>query len=124
MSIAVQLKTIGKVENIVTQLKKKYARKRNSAGELTKLLEALHKLQTYLQNLNQLKPNYNTNHVQSYMRAIQLHVDLLHATLLAVDSRKLEKAVKVLSIIMKFHPVKYSYVSYAIAWLSELCYFI
>lgn len=124
MSIAVQLKTIDKVTAIVTQLKAKYARKRNVAGELTKLLEALHKLHTYLQNLDQLKPNYNTNHVQTYMRAIQLHVDLLHATLLPVDSKKLEKAVKVLAVIMKFHPVKYSYISYAIAWLSELCYFI
>lgn len=69
-------------------------------------------------------PNYSTNQIINYMRPILLYVDLLNPQLNKHDRNTLQRAIKVLRMVFKFHPTRYSFVSFAIAWVSEFFYFI
>lgn len=124
MSISNQIKIIDRVEKVVVELQKKYADNRAAALELKKLTGSLKELTQYLNQLDKLKPNYSTNEVNGYMQAINLHLDILNVELEKSDYQKLLNGIKVLRTVLRFHPVKYSFFTFIIAWLFELLYFV
>lgn len=124
MTIENSLKIINRTQKIVVDLQTKYANNSAATLELNKLSDSLQKLVDYLNKLDQLKPNYNTNEINSYIEAINLHLDILKEEIAKEDYTKLSKGVKAIRIILKFHPTKYSFVTFVLAWFFEFFYFI
>jgi len=124
MSIQNKIRIINRVDAIVTELKKKYPESSPAASDLIKLSTSLSKLTEYLSKLDQLQPNYTTNEVDKYMVAINLDLDLLKGELEKDDYIKLQKGIKVIKTMLKFHPTKYSFIEFVIIWIYELIYFI
>lgn len=124
MSIQNKIRIINRVEMIVSDLKKKYSSHSTAAPELHKISDSLTKLTGYLSNLDELKPNYTTNEVDKYVVAINLNLDILKGELEKADFDKLQKGVKVLRTVLKFHPTKYSFFEFIIIWFYEFIYFI
>jgi hypothetical protein len=124
MSISNQIKVITRVVTSTTNIQKKYADNTGAGIELNKLQTSLSNLIDYLQQLDQLKPNYNTNEINQLVEAIVLHMDILKVEMEEKDYEKIANGVKVIKTMMKFHPIKYTYITFAIAWLFELMYFV
>jgi len=124
MSIKDQVRIIQRVEKNVTELQHRYASNHLATLELHKLDTSLQKLTTYLNDLDQLKPNYSTNEIDTHIDAINLHLDILKVELEKKDYQKLNNGIKVLRTVLRFHPVKYSFFTYMINWLFELLYFV
>jgi hypothetical protein len=124
MSIENSIRLIHRVEKMVSELKENYSHHSAALLELNKLSSSLKKLLEYLSELDQLKPNYNTNEINSYFEAINLHLDILKVELEKKDYAKLQNGIKAISIMLKFHPTKYNFFTFIIAWLLEWIYFI
>lgn len=124
MSIHNQIKIINRIKSVATNLQYKYNENHGASLELHKLEESLKKLANYLDGLDKLKPNYSTNETNQYMQAIYLHLDILKVELNSSDYQKLANGIKVLKTVLRFHPTKYSYFTFVIAWLFEMAYFI
>lgn len=124
MSIQNKIRIINRVDMIVSELKKKYPSDSTASPELHKLGESLAKLTEYLSKLDQLQPNYTTNEVDKFMVSINLNLDILKGELEKADFIKLQKGVKVIRTILKFHPTKYSFFEFIVIWIYELIYFI
>ncbi|MCW5584166.1 MAG: hypothetical protein KIT56_09915, partial [Gammaproteobacteria bacterium] len=95
-----------------------------ASAELNKLNESLNKLEKYLIKLDELQPHYTTDEIERHMIAINLNLDILRGELEKNDYVKLRKGVKVIKLILKFHPTKYSFFEFIISWVYELTYFI
>ena len=124
MSIQNQMKVINRVHKSVISLQNKYAANTGAGIELKKLDASIKQLEDYLNKLDQLKPNYSTNEINPYVEAINLHMDILKVEMDQKDYSKLSAGVKVMKTILRFHPVKYSYFTFIIAWIFEMVYFI
>jgi len=124
MSIQNKIRVINRLEQIVSEFKIKYPQNTPAHHELVKLSDELNNLKGYLNKLDELKPNYTTNDVDQYMVAINLNMDILKNELEITDYVRLKKAVKVLKVILKFHPTRYTFIEFAVIWLYELIYFI
>lgn len=124
MSISNQIRIINRIKHLVTNLEFRYSDNHAASLELHKLEESLKNLIHYLNDLDELKPNYNTNEVNQHMQAINLHLDILKVELSKSDYSKLSNGINVLKTVMRFHPVRYSFFTFVIAWLFELLYFI
>lgn len=124
MSIKDQIRIINRVKSFVEKLQKTYSQNNNAAIELKKLHQSLIKLETYLNEIDHLKPNYSTNTVKQFMDEINLHLDILKGEINKQDYQKLRNGVKVIRTLMKFHPIKYSFFTFILAWFYEMLYFI
>ena len=124
MSIENNIRIIGRVEQIVNELQHHYPAQNDSADELSKLKKNLQQLTNYLKKLDQLQPDYNTDEIDEYMQEVDLHVAILKGELTAKDYSRLSRGVTVLKKVLKFHPTKYSPVTFVLAWIYELIYFI
>lgn len=124
MSIQNKIRIINRVDMIVSGLKEKYPSDSSAAPELHKLSDALKKLTEYLSSLDELKPNYTTNEIDKYMVAINLNLDILKGELQEADFIKLQRGVRVIRTILKFHPTRYSFFEFIVIWFYELIYFI
>ena len=124
MSIKDQVRIIQRVEKNVTELQHRYASNHLATLELHKLDTSLQKLTTYLNDLDQLKPNYSTNEIDTHIDAINLHLDILKVELEKKDYTRLDHGIKIIRTVLKFHPIKYSYFTFLAAWLYEMLYFI
>lgn len=124
MSIQQLIHIVDRNINLIADLQQKYALQNDAALELNKLKNSLVNLHQYLNQLDHLKPNYTTNDVQPYMNAIYLHLDILNVQLSIADFRKLNRGIKAIKIMLRFHRHTYSFISFCIAWLVELIYFI
>src|ERR1700723_2395195 len=105
MSIQSKLRIIHRVSNLVTGLQYKYSHQTQPSDELNKLQASLKKLQEYLNNLDQLQPNYNTNEINKFMIAMNLNLDILRDELDKKDFNKLQRGIRTLRAILKFHPI-------------------
>lgn len=124
MSIAAAKQTITRTENSIDDLAIQYKEDVFIIDEFTKLKNQLRLLFGYLNNLDQLKPNYDTNQIDDHMQAIQLHVDLLKEKLNKKDFIVLQRRMQLLKKIFKFHPTRYSTFAFILAWFYEWLYFI
>lgn len=124
MSIQNKIRIIHRVDQIVADLKIKYPPSTDAYQELTKLSDSMKKLEDYLTNLDQLEPNYNTNEINQYVVAMNLHLDILSGELEKADYVKLNRAIKTIKTILKFHPVKHSFLEFIVSWVYEFIYFI
>jgi hypothetical protein len=124
MSIKNTIRIINRVNAIVTDLQAKYTSKSEASHELNKLKAYLAQLLAYINKLDQLAPNYSTDEVDNYINSINVNLAILQGEMEPVDYKKLAKAVKALKTMLKFHPVKYSFFTFIIAWFVELIYFI
>jgi hypothetical protein len=124
MTIENSLKMINCTQKIVTGLQTKYKQNTAALLELNKLSDSLQTLFDYLNKLDQLQPHYNTNNINAHMEGINLHLDILKEELAKKDYSTLAKGIKAIRIILKFHPTKYSFFTFIIAWFFELIYFI
>lgn len=124
MSIQAAVRTIERMEKAVDALNQKYREDRFIHGELIQLLKQLKLFKGYLNNIDQLKPDYDTNSLQEHMQALTLHVDLLDKQLTQHEARDLKRRIALLKTILKFHPTRYSPVAFVFAWLYEWLYFI
>lgn len=124
MSIQNKIRIINRVDKIVSELKIKYPPNTPAFHELDKLSDSLHQLLEYLSKLDQLQPNYTTNEIDKYMVAINLNLDILKGELEKADYIQLQKGIKVIKTILKFHPTKYSFFEFIVIWIYELIYFI
>ena len=124
MSIQNQLKIITRVHKTVLSLLTKYSANTGAGIELKKLDASLTQLETYLNQLDKLKPDYSTNDIHEYIAAIDLHMGILKVELEKKDYSKLSNGIQVIKTILRIHPVKYSYVTFAIAWVFELVYYV
>jgi len=124
MSIKNQIKVIARVNKSVVSMEGKYPQNTGAAIELKKLNLSLTQLENYLSNLDQLKPNFNTNEINPHIEAINLHLDILKGELNEKDYKKLSNGITVIKTILKFHPTKYSYFTFMIAWVFEMMYFV
>lgn len=124
MAIPDKIRLIKRVNLFVDKLQTKYSQDKLILDELNKLSQALKKLEIYLNNLDQLKPNYNTSALSEYMDAINLHLVILKEKLAASDGKKLQQGISAIKAILKFHPIKHSYLEFIASWLFEFVYFI
>lgn len=124
MSIQHLIHIVNRNINLVADLQKKYALQNDAALELNKLKNSLENLHQYLSQLDHLKPNYTTNDLQPYMNAIYLHLDILNVQLSRADFRRLNRGIKAIKVMLHFHRHTYTFISFCIAWLVELIYFI
>jgi parvulin-like peptidyl-prolyl isomerase len=124
MSIDHTIRIVTRVEAIVTDLQKKYNDKTSARHELDKIQDSLAKLTTYLNKIDQLKPNYSTDEVNAYVNSISLNLVILKNEMDAADYAKLAKGITALKTVLRFHPVKYSFLTFIVAWFVEFIYFI
>jgi hypothetical protein len=124
MSIENKIRIIKRVEKIVSELMVKYPANSSASPELNKLNASLNQLEEYLTKLDELQPNYTTNEIEKYMVAINLNLDILKSELEKADYIRLQKGIKVIKLVLKFHPTRYSFLEFIIVWLYELIYFV
>lgn len=124
MSIENTVRIIERVNHIAAELEPAYAANKQAIDELQKFRQKLRDLTNYLQNLDKLQPNYNTNDINNLINAINLHVDILKELLTPQDYSKLAKGMTAVKTMLKFHPTKYSFFAYISAWFVEFIYFI
>lgn len=124
MSIKTHLRITQQLEQMIAKLQKKYSHHAGAALELNKLQSSVKQLETYLNNLDALQPNYSTNEINSYIEAINLHLDILKGELENKDYIKLQQGIRAVRKILNFHPTKYSFFTFIIAWIYEMIYFI
>lgn len=124
MSIQNTVRIVNRVDSIATGLEPAYADNKIAHDELKNLHAKLQDLIKYLNNLDQLKPNYNTNDIDQLINAITVHLDILKEALSPKDYSKLANGMKAVKTILKFHPTKYSFFTYILAWIVEFIYFI
>lgn len=124
MSIQNKIRVVKRVDAIVIGLKEKYPSHTSAYPELTRLNESLNQLLEYLSRLDQLTPNYSTNEIDKYMSAINLNLDILKGELDKTDYVKIQKGIRVIKTILKFHPARYSFLEFILIWIYELFYFI
>jgi hypothetical protein len=124
MSIRNKIRIIQRVNGITADLLAKYSPEKAANVELKKLSGCLDKLQDYLNALDKLKPNYNTNQINQYVVAIDLQLDILSGELEKNDYKRLNRGIKTIKTILKFHPIKYSFFEFIVSWVIELFYFI
>lgn len=124
MAIKPTLRLITRVEETIKEFEKTYVQRSLVIDELKKLNASLLQLKHYLNNLDNLKPNYHTNDINPIMDAINLHLDILKEELEGQDYNKLKNGVKAIKTLLKFHPTHYTFFSYVIAWFMEMVYFI
>ncbi len=124
MSIQSKLRIIQRVSNLVSDLQSQYTHQIEASDELKKMKESLNKLEDYLNNLDHLQPNYNTNEINHYVIAINLQLDILRGELQKIDFRKLQRGIRTIRAIVKFHPIKHSFFEFIITWIFEFFYFI
>lgn len=124
MSISHTIRIISRVDAIVSDLVTRYTAKTEAHHELVKLQQSLHQLDDYLKKLDQLKTNYNPDDVNSLVNSIDLNLVILKKELEQPDYAKLLKGVKALKAVLRFHPVKYSFFTFIVAWVIEFIYFI
>lgn len=124
MSIISTLKAIKRMENKLADLQEKYHSNAPAAAEISKLRKTLKQLENYLNNLDHLKPNYNTNEINNNINAIMLHVDILKEELEKNDYKTIERGVRLIKTMLKFHPTKYSSLAFISEWFLEWLYFV
>lgn len=124
MSIINAQRVLEKLMQDSDALKKIYASNALIIDELTKLNKQAAIFATYLQKLDQLKPNYNTNEIEEHMQAILVHIDMLKECVSQNDFKKLQKRITILRRVLKFHPTKYTTLAFVMAWFYEFLYFI
>lgn len=129
MSITHTNKSIHRLAVKITELEKKYHSNLLVSSELKKLNRDLKELEHYLNNLDQLKPNYTTNVLNDHINAIALHVDILKGEkdkqeFDAKDILSIQHGLKIIKTMLKFHPTKHSYLAFITSWFMEWLYFI
>lgn len=129
MSIANTIKVIQRMESRLTDLQDKYRSNALVSSELKKLLHSIKELESYLNKLDHLSPNYNTNEINSYVNAIALHVDILKGEtdkgeFEKKDFAKIKHSLSLIKTMLSFHPTKYSHLAFITGWLMEWLYFI
>lgn len=124
MTITHSMKIINHTQKIVADLQTKYVAQAATILELNKLSDSLNELINYLNELDALTPNYNTNEINSYMEAINLHLDILKEEIKPADYLRLFNGIKAIRIILKFHHHRYSFITFVLAWFLEWLYFI
>lgn len=124
MSIQNTIRIVNRVDSIATGLQPAYTNNKIATDELKKLRTKLQDLINYLNELDELKPNYSTNDIDQLINAINVHLDILKEALNPNDYSKLAKGMKAVKTILKFHPTKYSFFTYILAWIIEFIYFI
>jgi DNA integrity scanning protein DisA with diadenylate cyclase activity len=124
MSIKNTIRIINRVNAIVTDMQAKYTSRSEASHELSKLNDSLAQLLAYLNKLDQLAPNYNTDEVDNYVNSINVNLAILKGEMEVADYKKLSKGIQALKTVLRFHPVKYSFFTFIIAWFVELIYFI
>lgn len=123
MSIVQTKKYLLSLEKLSNELSHQYAHQPLVKTELKKLNQSLDDFRNYLTQLDDLKPQYHTESVQDFMRAIQLHIDILKVELEKKDFAKLNRQLSIIKTMLKFHPTKYSFFAYAYAWIMDFLYF-
>jgi hypothetical protein len=124
MSIENNIRLIDRVDQLVMELKIKYAHHAAASLELNELNQSLKQLVDYLNKLDQLQPNYSTNEVNAYLKTINLHLDILAGELEKKDDVRLRNGIRVVRTLLKFHPTKYSFFTFIVAWFMEWVYFV
>lgn len=124
MSIQSKIRIIDKIQKIVSELLVKYTSDANVHSELEKINESLLQLKNYLNGLDQLKPDYDTNHINQFVEAINLNLVILSNMLEKSDYVRLRRGMTTIKTILKFHPTKHSYIEFIISWIIEFFYFI
>lgn len=124
MSVQHQISVLTRVKKIVETLETKYKHRQEPSHELKKLHAALMHLLDYLNKLDQLKPNYNTNEINEFVEAVTVNLVILKAELEKKDYERLAKAIKGSKTLLQFHASKWSFFEFLIAWFVEFFYFI
>lgn len=124
MSLQHKMGIVNRVEKLVSELQIKYTSRSSAAHELNKMKEALQGLNDYLAKLDELKPNYTTNEIEKYMKLVELNLAILSRELEKPDYVVLQKNVRVLAGVLKFHPTKYNFFEAFLIWVYELIYFV
>src|SRR3990167_2047226 len=117
MSIIHTIEALKRMEISLSPLKAKYHTNSLAMSELNKLETALKKFANYLNQLDRLKPNYNTNEINSYMEVFTVHFVILKEQLDKQDYAKLEHCIRIIKTMLKFHPTKYSSLAFIMSWL-------
>jgi hypothetical protein len=124
MSIQNKIRILNRAGDVIKDLIQKYPSDSPASSELKKLDSCLKELENYLVNLDRLQPNYTTNEIEKHLQAVNLNVVILKKELEKQDYRKLINAIKVVKVMLKFHPTKYSFLEFIILWIYELIYFV
>lgn len=124
MSIANASIYLSHLDTTTHTLLEKYKANKLATIELKKLSQDNKKLADYLNNLDHLKPKYNTDQINEMMKAILLHIDILKVEIAKKDFSKLQHETKIIKTMLKFHPTKYSKLAFITAWFMEWLYFI
>lgn len=124
MSIKNKIRIINRVEKIAIDLREKYADKSLVLDELNKLSNSLNDLTMHLKGLDIPSANYDAKEINSYVEAINLHIDILQSIIEQKDYIRLRNGMRAIKLSLKFHPIKHSYFSFIIDWFIEWIYFI
>lgn len=128
MFIKKQVQIIQKEDMIAANLAQKYLDNKAASLELKKLRVSLKDLMEYLNKSIKSESNDmtddSTHGLNSYIEAINLHLDILKEVLTKSDYSRIVKGMKLIKATLHFHPTKYSYWSFVKAWFLEWIYFI
>jgi hypothetical protein len=114
---------IDRVSSIIAELKDQYEYHQAATLELNAMQSSLDKLKRYLRSISP-SSHYDRQEVNADIASINVHLAILRAELKTLDYNKLRKGMKAVKTILKFHPTKYSPLTFAAAWLVEWLYFI
>lgn len=124
MSIQNATRQIKNLEMKINAFMTQYQHEDITHDELKKLKKCLQDLQSYLNNLDRLKPDYNTNELNHFMNACMVHVDILQEKLTTKDFRVIKNSMSLIKTMLRFHPTKFSMLAFITAWILEMIYFI
>lgn len=128
MFIKKQVQIIQKEDILAENLARQYIDNKAASLELKKLRESLKALIDYLNKSIKLESEHRTREetddLNSFIVAINLHLDILKEVLTKADYNRIAKGMKLIKATLHFHPTKYSYWSFVKAWFLEWIYSI
>lgn len=123
MRIQTELRTIEHIQRLVASFQQKYHDNNLAIVDLKKLRDVMGALAQLLKQYDQ-RSLTQRDEVYRLLNLAIIHRDILSKTLQKKDYQTLNRVMKILNAMMRFHRSRYSFIGFIIAWFTELFYFV